>query len=314
MVGHLGILLTVLALVSGVIALTYTINLYQKIRIRYLKFHNIVFAIFNYEIFVGMAFNYFQFNIRAELTAAAAQIIPRLYHFHFSVTTLLFLYGFILILYELQGKEWTKKWRIILLAVYSSLIILQLIFSLFPLSLGSILFYILILLMVFLSSHLLTIILIIRVLFQTYTDEKGMKSKALKAFGYILLSVFVMVLILNILQGFNYMSTELYVLLLSICVFFLNMLPIKYMKGFIKKVFPDYRNSQVTDEDRQRLMAKYKISRREAEIIQLICLGKSNKDIEDELYISIQTVKDHIYNIYKKTGVKNRVQLTNLFR
>ena len=37
--GHLGILLTVLALASGVISLTFTINLYQKIRVKYLKIH-----------------------------------------------------------------------------------------------------------------------------------------------------------------------------------------------------------------------------------------------------------------------------------
>lgn len=54
------------------------------------------------------------------------------------------------------------------------------------------------------------------------------------------------------------------------------------------------------------------ISQREWEIIQLICTGKSNKEIEDELYISLATVKDHIHNIYSKTGVKNRVQLTNM--
>lgn len=57
---------------------------------------------------------------------------------------------------------------------------------------------------------------------------------------------------------------------------------------------------------------KHKISQREQEIIRLIVQGKSNKDIEDELYISIKTVKNHVYNIYKKIGVKNRIQLIKL--
>ncbi|MCK4465263.1 MAG: response regulator transcription factor, partial [Bacteroidales bacterium] len=56
------------------------------------------------------------------------------------------------------------------------------------------------------------------------------------------------------------------------------------------------------------------ISRREEEIIQQICEGKSNKEISEALYISLQTVKDHIYRIFIKTGVKNRIQLTNLIR
>ena len=50
------------------------------------------------------------------------------------------------------------------------------------------------------------------------------------------------------------------------------------------------------------------------EIIHLLLKGKSNKEIEDELFISIHTVRNHIYNIYKKFGIKNRVELVNFVR
>jgi DNA-binding CsgD family transcriptional regulator len=59
---------------------------------------------------------------------------------------------------------------------------------------------------------------------------------------------------------------------------------------------------------------KFGISGREKEVIELICKGKSNQEISDSLFISLQTVKDHIHRIYTKTGVKNRVQLSNLIR
>ena len=59
---------------------------------------------------------------------------------------------------------------------------------------------------------------------------------------------------------------------------------------------------------------KYEISKREQEVIRLICKGLSNQQISDSLYISLQTVKDHIHHIYVKTGVRNRVQLTNMIR
>ncbi len=58
----------------------------------------------------------------------------------------------------------------------------------------------------------------------------------------------------------------------------------------------------------------YEISKREAEIVMEICTGKSNKDISEKLFISLQTVKDHNYRIYSKLGVKTRGQLTNLVR
>ncbi len=64
----------------------------------------------------------------------------------------------------------------------------------------------------------------------------------------------------------------------------------------------------------ERILARYKVSNREREIIQLMLKGKSNKDIEDELYISIKTVKSHVYNVYQKLGVKNRLELIHLIQ
>jgi DNA-binding CsgD family transcriptional regulator len=56
----------------------------------------------------------------------------------------------------------------------------------------------------------------------------------------------------------------------------------------------------------------YQISKRESEIIECIVSGMKNEDIADKLFISIKTVNNHIYNIFQKTAVKNRVQLANL--
>ena len=66
--------------------------------------------------------------------------------------------------------------------------------------------------------------------------------------------------------------------------------------------------------DFETFCQKFEISKREAEIILEICSGKSNQDIADKLFITLQTVKDHAHRIYTKTGVKNRVHLTNLVR
>lgn len=54
------------------------------------------------------------------------------------------------------------------------------------------------------------------------------------------------------------------------------------------------------------------ISKRELEVINLICQGMTNQEIADVLFISLKTVKDHNYRIFQKTGVRNRVELVQL--
>ena len=53
----------------------------------------------------------------------------------------------------------------------------------------------------------------------------------------------------------------------------------------------------------------WKISPREREIIQAMAGGATNKEIADKLFVSLRTVEAHLYSIYRKAGVKNRVEL-----
>lgn len=61
-------------------------------------------------------------------------------------------------------------------------------------------------------------------------------------------------------------------------------------------------------------MALFGISPRERDIIALISAGCTNQEVADRLFISLATVKDHNYNIFRKLGVRNRVELVNLLR
>jgi two-component system response regulator NreC len=74
------------------------------------------------------------------------------------------------------------------------------------------------------------------------------------------------------------------------------------------------KNIKITDPDKKpsnqavnlnRFNAKYQLTKREKEILELIAKGKSNKDIASMLFISKDTVSVHRKNLMKKLNVKN---------
>jgi DNA-binding NarL/FixJ family response regulator len=50
------------------------------------------------------------------------------------------------------------------------------------------------------------------------------------------------------------------------------------------------------------------LSQRESDVLLLICSGLSNLEIAAELYVSVNSVKTYIRQIYQKTGVTRRTQ------
>ena len=50
------------------------------------------------------------------------------------------------------------------------------------------------------------------------------------------------------------------------------------------------------------------LSQREREILLMLAEGATNKDIAAKLFLSLNTIKSHIYNIYRKIDVPNRLQ------
>lgn len=68
-------------------------------------------------------------------------------------------------------------------------------------------------------------------------------------------------------------------------------------------------SSLAAGEDLDGVVEAFDLTAREREILRLVLQGASNKDIERRLFISSSTVRNHIYNIYQKLGVRNRVEL-----
>ena len=50
------------------------------------------------------------------------------------------------------------------------------------------------------------------------------------------------------------------------------------------------------------------LTQREVEVLQLIAAGKTDREIADELFISVRTVGYHVGNILNKTTSSNRTE------
>lgn len=61
-------------------------------------------------------------------------------------------------------------------------------------------------------------------------------------------------------------------------------------------------------------MDEVKLSKRETEILELLCEGLANKEIADRLNISVETVRVHLKHVYEKLHVRSRTEAAMKFR
>ena len=89
----------------------------------------------------------------------------------------------------------------------------------------------------------------------------------------------------------------------------INLLPLLWLKTFYEKRRAAAAPPEFDEERLARFCERFGISKREREIVGEVMAGKSNRDIEKALFISQNTVKNHLYSVYQKAGVGSRSQL-----
>lgn len=88
---------------------------------------------------------------------------------------------------------------------------------------------------------------------------------------------------------------------------------IKYFSGGVSNVLANQLLNAKPYSATPRTMTEdpYRLTRREKEILRMIIDGKQNKDIANLLGKSVRTIETHRFNIMKKLGVNNGVDMVN---
>ena len=123
-------------------------------------------------------------------------------------------------------------------------------------------------------------------------------------FGHILMQVAIFLLGVMGLASWLFFPTKLLIL-------YTNFLPVFWLKFYYIPWAGAFSKISNADSRLDSLQQTHGVSARELEILKLILDGKSNRQMEDMLYISVHTVKCHVYNLYRKIGVKNYRQLAH---
>jgi len=78
-----------------------------------------------------------------------------------------------------------------------------------------------------------------------------------------------------------------------------------------RKVVAAFQNKKTNQPSNEQALDI--LSKREKEILEMLSKGLLYKEISDAVFISTETVRKHVYHIYEKLHVSNRVEAVNKF-
>ena len=150
-------------------------------------------------------------------------------------------------------------------------------------------------------------------------DARRVKERAERKMRLMFSSLFLsryavligLVNLMIILRPFN----RLLMAVLAFIIFFsFNIAPYLWIRFYYAKYLVMQQPEPVPVLELDPLFRRYQISKREQDVFRLLMEGMENREIEEKLYISYNTVKNHVYSIFQKVGVSNRSQFVKLVR
>ena len=306
---HLHILLLILNLVVGFGIILFVFRNYKKYHQSLLLNLFYYCLSFNLLVFVDLNYSYTLINIFEnqffDIPNSVSMVLFWLVFFaEFGIV-----YFLNTVITSLKRKKTSTRMKRLLIAWFSTFVLLSIIgiIDYFRTSNENLLYLVH---EVWIFSMILIIIFnLINLLVTSNRNKKLEPRLEIQAFGAIFLIGY---------TGFTISHLDFYILHRGIVEFdtlillIINLCPAVWLHYYYLKYQAKITGKGESFVLRKNFIEEYGLTDREEQIIELIKDGKSNQEIEDTLYISVHTVKNHIYNIYQKTGVNSRTQLLHL--
>lgn len=303
---HIIILTLVLNLIAGTAVFFYSLSVYRRYRYTFLKTLLTYILSFNSLVIVYFTYQYFMINMLGnnplrilDYPALFSLLAVLVYCAEFSITFNLFR-----LLKHMRGGKISvaaKSLFALWLALFGAA-------SAYAVDL----FFRKMQWLIFSRIHafwLFSMIIIILILLSTSLAASAGKRpdiNSLRSFTLIFLFGYSCYAISNL--DFYFFHSGIQKFYDPLIILMINLFPLLWLKFFFEK-----KNQAAATEELEdtltRFCSQFGISKRERDIIEQVLVGKSNKGIEKVLFISHNTVKNHLYSVFQKTGVGSRSEL-----
>lgn len=317
MFGYILLILYLIAFIIGFSTIIYSIIYYIIERITWLKYYIIFLSVFGFLLLIRAVK---LISFLAVPSFFSNEIFNTLYLFILSVSMSLMLYFIPAFLYRFLGLKWAVKENV-------EYLILSVVF--FVLSILGILlhfnFYIIANRIFYLSILYLFIL--------GFINYKNLKDGTIKFIVKILglITIFIYPILVYQLIILNKNTFDIGSIDITLILFYIwwNLVMLGYLlwyfisiiknknmfvnKELIKSNSSNIKEKEIINKPQLKKEEEINLTKREKEILFYLLSGKTNKEVSIILKISLNTVNNHVANIYDKSGVKNRVELVNKF-
>lgn len=316
--GYILLILYLIAFIIGFSTILYSVIYYIIERVTWLKYYIVFLSTFGFLLLIRAVKLLSFLTIPLFLSNSIFNI---LYFFALSISMALMLYFIPAFLYRFLKLKWAVKENIqylILSVIFFVISILGILLNFNFYIMANIIFYISILYLFILG----------------FLHYKNIKDDTIKFMVKILglITIFIYPILVYQLILLNKNTLDIGSIDITLVLFYIwwNLVMLGYLLwyfiGIIKNknmfVNKESINKDLENNEKQENINKniqsikeesINLTKREKEILSFLLAGKTNKEVALILDISLNTVNNHVANIYDKSGVKNRVELVNKF-